>query len=320
MIHFIGMLRLLAIALITNSHFDGVYPANFSFGGVPGVCLFFLITGFLLTGKGIQQSPLRWYGRKVRRIYPAVILACIFMIALGDIRIETPADALKSFIFPTQWWYVECILILYAAFYVIRRYAADHIGLIMTAAADAYLIIFAASGEFDRFVVDSFWYRLCYGLIAMLAGSMLRDRWNAGQLKTGMRPFTTWGIASCLSMGFFLIMKVLTAQLDWMNGLQFLVHAASVLFAWCACHCFAALEPWFCRHAGHPLFRMGMFISASSLEIYLLQQPVIDRLRGCGDFPINLILMVTAILAVGCCAHWCIASTSKLLTRIGRRS
>ena len=52
---FVELLRAVAVLLITNSHFDGVYPWNISWGGCPGVALFFVITGFLLkksVGKG----------------------------------------------------------------------------------------------------------------------------------------------------------------------------------------------------------------------------------------------------------------------------
>lgn len=38
MYSFIELLRALAAMLITNSHFDGVYPWNISWGGCPGVC------------------------------------------------------------------------------------------------------------------------------------------------------------------------------------------------------------------------------------------------------------------------------------------
>lgn len=40
MFEFIEVLRAIAVTLITNSHFDGVYPWNISWGGCPGVALF----------------------------------------------------------------------------------------------------------------------------------------------------------------------------------------------------------------------------------------------------------------------------------------
>ena len=41
MYSFIELLRALAAMLITNSHFDGVYPWNISWGGMPrGISVF----------------------------------------------------------------------------------------------------------------------------------------------------------------------------------------------------------------------------------------------------------------------------------------
>lgn len=36
---FVELLRAIATILITNSHFDGVYPLDISWGGCPGVAL-----------------------------------------------------------------------------------------------------------------------------------------------------------------------------------------------------------------------------------------------------------------------------------------
>ncbi len=50
MIFFIDLLRALAMALITNSHYTGVYPTDLVASGVVlGDVLFFAVSGFCLS-------------------------------------------------------------------------------------------------------------------------------------------------------------------------------------------------------------------------------------------------------------------------------
>ena len=61
MYSFIELLRALAVLLITNSHFDGVYPWDISWGGCPGVAIFCLISGFLLVNGGSDHNFFPWW-------------------------------------------------------------------------------------------------------------------------------------------------------------------------------------------------------------------------------------------------------------------
>lgn len=61
---FVELLRAIATALITNSHFDGVYPLDISWGGCPGVALFFSISGFVLVKSVTRESFLPWWIKK----------------------------------------------------------------------------------------------------------------------------------------------------------------------------------------------------------------------------------------------------------------
>lgn len=49
MFEFINYLKLIATALITNSHFGNIWPVSaFSVGGLLGNVIFFAVSGFLL--------------------------------------------------------------------------------------------------------------------------------------------------------------------------------------------------------------------------------------------------------------------------------
>jgi peptidoglycan/LPS O-acetylase OafA/YrhL len=78
-------LRGLAILLVVIFH---AFP-NFISGGYVGVDVFFVISGFLITGLIIKSirtdsfSFFEFYGRRIKRLFPALILVLIFCYAVG---------------------------------------------------------------------------------------------------------------------------------------------------------------------------------------------------------------------------------------------
>jgi peptidoglycan/LPS O-acetylase OafA/YrhL len=85
----INFLRAIAVVLVVIYHF-GV--PGFS-GGFVGVDVFFVISGYLMTGILLkpQQSPLGFYAARGRRIIPALAVLCAVLLAAGAIFL-TPAD------------------------------------------------------------------------------------------------------------------------------------------------------------------------------------------------------------------------------------
>lgn len=62
----IDLLKFLAVLLITNSHFDKLYPESISFlgtGGAIGDALFFFCSGFTLFLKPMGQFD-NWYKKE----------------------------------------------------------------------------------------------------------------------------------------------------------------------------------------------------------------------------------------------------------------
>jgi peptidoglycan/LPS O-acetylase OafA/YrhL len=115
-IHYIDGVRGIAILLVFLAHLSsGVYPHNVKFfkdysffdgGGLIGVQLFFVLSGFLITKNLLQEYTKHgninfklFYLRRIWRLYPVLILAClayfiyvlffmesrIYIAALGDI-------------------------------------------------------------------------------------------------------------------------------------------------------------------------------------------------------------------------------------------
>lgn len=82
MIWYVTVLKALAACLITNSHYEGIYPLSiFANGGLLGDVLFFSVSGFCLYN--IPKKFLPWYGKRIFRIYPAVWMITILYLLLG---------------------------------------------------------------------------------------------------------------------------------------------------------------------------------------------------------------------------------------------
>jgi peptidoglycan/LPS O-acetylase OafA/YrhL len=78
-------LRAGAVLLVIGYHF---FPSRFP-GGYVGVDIFFVISGFLITGILLQDlehkdfSIARFYGRRIRRIFPALITVLAASLIAG---------------------------------------------------------------------------------------------------------------------------------------------------------------------------------------------------------------------------------------------
>ena len=78
-------LRALAVCAVVAYH---AFPLQFP-GGFIGVDIFFVISGFLITGivqKALQTgtfSLVEFYRRRIRRIFPALIVVLCITLALG---------------------------------------------------------------------------------------------------------------------------------------------------------------------------------------------------------------------------------------------
>ena len=120
------VVRAAATILISNSHLELFYPSTWMAGdGLLGNAFFYFLSGYgvaLATSTRSQTFP-RWFGRRVARLYPAVVLAGLVIqgLLLGDWRRWTPTHAFETFVFPTPYGYVTHILLVYAGLYWLLR-------------------------------------------------------------------------------------------------------------------------------------------------------------------------------------------------------
>ena len=106
-------LRMVAVVTVVAFHLCG-WPR----GGFIGVDVFFVISGFLITGNLLRMAEIhgnvsftRFYWNRVRRIIPAatLVLACTYVVAtfvfLPFRANEVGLDAFFAFIFMSNWWF-----------------------------------------------------------------------------------------------------------------------------------------------------------------------------------------------------------------------
>src|ERR1700686_1540807 len=116
-------LRAIAVTLVANFHgFPEAMP-----GGFIGVDIFFVISGFLITGiiaRELEQrrfSLLGFYTRRIRRIFPALIVVLCTTLVLGWLWMLPAAYAqLSADVFASTAFFANIALLLQSGYFDIE--------------------------------------------------------------------------------------------------------------------------------------------------------------------------------------------------------
>src|ERR1700738_3357543 len=116
-------LRAIAVMLVLNYHaFPEAMP-----GGFIGVDIFFVISGFLITGIIAREldlgrfSLLGFYARRIRRIFPALIVVLCATLVLGWLWMLPAAYAqLGSDVFSSAAFFANIALLLQSGYFDIE--------------------------------------------------------------------------------------------------------------------------------------------------------------------------------------------------------
>src|SRR6202790_2286376 len=116
-------LRAIAVMLVVNFH---AFPAAMP-GGFIGVDIFFVISGFLITGIIVREldqqrfSLLTFYKRRIRRIFPALIVVLGATLALGWLWMLPAAYAqLSADVFASAAFFSNIALLLQSGYFDIE--------------------------------------------------------------------------------------------------------------------------------------------------------------------------------------------------------
>ena len=290
----LDVLRVAAILLVLNSHFDPLYPIPaLATGGAAGNGLFFVLSGYCLR---LQPGFLRHMGRRALRLYPGVWIAFTAQLIIGGKAITGVGDAFTQLIWPTAFWFVGAILLFDALLYGLEKLDfTRHFGLFTLAMAALYALYYLLIVDKTKWSVEeaglatpqqAFKLIYCFYIYAM--GYWLRKRgtptWTKG--RSGL-AFAVAAAAFLFSFAFKLVLDRVPATMP----LQFLTQLAIIVFTFGAVICAIAWDGCWTRVSA-PWLRRGIAAFAGvSLEMYLVQFPLISTCKAL-PFPANVAVVV----------------------------
>lgn len=288
----VDVLRVVALLLVLNAHLSPLYPipAPTTVSGA-GIGLFFILSGFCLR---IEPSFLRHMGRRAARLYPGVWIAVI-----GSKAITGLGDALRQFIWPTAFWFVGAILLFDALIYLLERIDfTRYFGRFTLVMAVLYVACLLIAGESVWRIEEAdlaapqqcFRLICCFYIFAM--GYTLRKRGVPACLK----GHTLIIFIAATGLGLFsFALKPVMVRFPATTPLQLLTPLAVVGFTLGALVCALEWEERWTRISPPWLRRFFAAFAAISLEMYLVQFPLINSCKAL-SFPINVATAMPLIL------------------------
>ena len=292
---FIVLLRALAAILITNSHYAIIYPYNaIASGGLLGDVLFFAISGFCISTHG--ESFGKWYLRRIARIYVPVWVVTLIYSLLGFYEAHTLREFIAQWIWPTEYHFVGSIMLLYVPMYFISQ--VKNFGL------RKYLLVAGIV-----FAAQMIWYLLAYDKtyyhIDVVEEPMIRFLFFQSMLlgfyfrRNGIaeKKRSVLGLACGILLILYFVSKVCFSKVSYISDYQilnqiviFILLGGGILYT-------GSKEQKLCEWFSGNKRINGVikFLSDHTLEIYIVQSVLIHQLN-IGKFPINMIIVTTAIM------------------------
>lgn len=304
MFEFVIYLKALATILITNSHFDTIYPiSQLSMGGSIGNSIFFLVSGFCLSNIKSRGSIVvdggAWYLHRLWRIYlPCVVAVLINTFYRYMIHIATPnlKEILGNIVNPTVgFWFVQAILVLYMLYYITVRLLDNGtlsfkvvfitIGIIYTIS-----YVLCVDKSYVSIERDSLFKWIYYFAVMMLGFYCKKKKRSNAQNKVSL-------LIVCSAMfvifyGLQFVIKRCTVLLPF----QFIIHVEEVVFIYYITYLFENLESFFIKIKHKTaISKIADSLAKITLEIYLVQMVVIDLCAEHLAFPLSFVVAVVGI-------------------------
>ncbi len=157
-----------------------------------------------------------------------------------------------------------------------------------------YIVTYIVRYRNEFFVEPEIGFRILYGFVAMMIGSLIFDHKDSDKLKLRRKIWLLLGVVSC---GGFLFIKLFINRVPILMHFQFMTQAFGVAFAMFMMLSGLGYEKEIQAFMGTRIGRAVELISSCSLEIYLVQFVIIMYLKEI-IFPINLIAILLAIVGV----------------------
>lgn len=320
MIFFIDLLRALAMCLITNSHYTGVYPTDLiANGGLLGDVIFFAVSGFCLSN--IKLPFHKWYIKRILRIYPMVWIIILVYWTIGKYQIADWQSAFNMFVFPTQYHFVGSIILLYIPYYIfaygdkkwsqnekLKKY--DLTLIVAAAVAVIWLAVYIAFYDRSYYHIDTVrepMIRFLY-FEAMLIGFYIKKHLNVFENKKGA---IKW-FAAVILFGLYFVSKLAFSNKASISQFQIANQFVLLALMTTVFICVASLSAKLDR-LPEKLKKIISFLARITLEIYVVQSVIIEAFKGLG-FPINWLVITSVILISAVALHY-IVECPKLISK-----
>lgn len=294
MIFFITVLRALAACIITNSHYVGVYPTDLiANGGLFGDVIFFAVSGFCLTN--VKNSFPKWYGKRLVRVFPAVFIISIIYILLGIHEFQpTLQGIIDSFILPVKYHFVSSIIILYIPFYIVMKVEKlrENIPAVAGITALVWLAIYIFVYDKSYYHIDTVREPMIRFLFffAMLLGAYFKENLEKYRNK---KSIVSWILLPILFVAYF-ASKLIFSRVDSISNLQIVNQIILFVLLAVTFRCFMSIDGWL-ENLPKWIKAIITFVSGITLEIYLVQIGIIDKLNFL-PFPLNWLLITGVIV------------------------
>ena len=320
MIFFINLLRALAMCLITNSHYVGVYPTDLiANGGLLGDVIFFAVSGFCLSNPKLSFP--KWYLKRILRIYPIVWLIVLFYWAIGKYSINGLQGFFSSFIFPTQYHFVGSIILLYIPFYIFAKgekalstkkglKKLDPTVVVFFAIAVVWLLVYVIFYDKSYYHIDTVREPMIWFLYfeAMLIGYCIKKNLSFFENKKGI---IKWFATAMLFVLYF-ISKLLFSKRASVSEFQILNQFVLLMLMCGIFVCTASLSGKLDRLPAW-LKAAVNYLAKITLEIYVVQSVIIDAFKGM-KFPVNWLVITGLIVIAATVLHY-IIEAPKLISK-----
>lgn len=309
MVYFITALRALAACIITNSHYTGVYPLDFiANGGFIGNMIFCGVSGYCLCQ--IKQDFPRWYGKRLVRCYLPVWIITGLYFLLGFFAVEEQG-LLSSFFYPTRYHFIGSIVLLYIPFYIVMRIKPfrEHLAVVMAGVGGAVLVYYICFFDKSYYHVEEvrgLIYRTVL-FLGMLMGALLRQK----DASCRSKPCKWYLLLAPVLFVAYLGAGFVFNKKPGLCALQIVSPLLAVAALYCILWGFAGLDGFF-EKLPAAVRRCIDFLAAMTLEIYLVQGELIERLRPLVGFPVNWAVLTAAILVAALGLHLVCEGIMKL--------
>jgi hypothetical protein len=307
MIFFVTFLRAMAACFITNAHYTGIYPTDLiANGGLIGDVLFFAVSGFCLYNVKFDLSVrgfAAWYGKRIWRIYPPVIIMTAVFMLLGAYQLNAEQGVTWWYIYPTNYHFVASIIVLYIPLFFIVKISVlkNRLGLIIISIAIAWFIVFCCAYDHSYYHID----KVREPMIRFLfMESMLLGAWFR-QNDSVLRNKFSWiyPIGAVIVFFAYFASKLLFVHKANLSSFQFLNQIVIFLFLYLFFRTFCGLDSVLEKMPTFVKKVVGL-LSDMTLEIYLVQYVIIDWIRNLGFvFPLNWIVLTVSILLAAFVLH-----------------